>query len=42
MGVGEDQIGRLEHPFGLISRARDPRTLAVGVLAQVLDRARFG
>jgi len=37
-GVGQDDIERLASPFGLIASARDPRTLAVSVLADVLDR----
>ena len=32
-------IGRLASPFGLIPSARDARTLAVSVLADVLQRA---
>ena len=42
LGVPDDRIARLVHPFGLVRHARDPRSLAVGVLAQVLDRARVG
>lgn len=38
MGVRADQIARLASPFGLIPSARDPRTLAASVLAQVLAR----
>ncbi len=40
LGVPAQQIARLASPFGLIPSARDPRTLAVSVLAHVLDRAR--
>lgn len=39
-GVPADQIARLAEPFGLIPSARDARTLAVGVLADVVARAR--
>ncbi len=38
MGLPPERIGRLESPFGLIPSARDPRTLAASVLAQVLAR----
>ena len=38
-GVAEEQIARLASPFGLIPSTRDPRTLAVSVLAHVLERA---
>lgn len=38
-GVDEAAIARLASPFGLIPSARDPRTLAVSVLADVLARA---
>lgn len=41
LGVPEAQIQRLASPFGLVPSARDARTLAVSVLAQVLDRARL-
>lgn len=40
IGVQADDIARLAHPFGLIPSVRDPKTLAVSVLAQVLDHAR--
>lgn len=39
-GVPVADIARLENPFGLVPHARDARSLAVGVLAQILDRAR--
>ncbi|WP_374634288.1 XdhC family protein [Paracoccus sp. (in: a-proteobacteria)] len=38
-GVSEADIARLASPFGLIPSARDARTLAVSVLADVLQRA---
>ncbi|MBC9247604.1 XdhC family protein [Paracoccus sp. 11-3] len=41
LGVAPPDIGRLASPFGLIPSARDPRTLAASVLAQVLERARL-
>lgn len=41
LGVAPQDIGRLASPFGLIPSARDPRTLAASVLAQVLERARL-
>lgn len=40
MGVAEDAIARLHGPVGLIRSARDARTLAVSVLAEVLDMAK--
>ena len=40
MGVGEEAIGRLRGPIGLVPSARDPRTLAVSVLAEVLATAK--
>ncbi|MCJ8140169.1 XdhC family protein [Falsirhodobacter halotolerans] len=39
-GVPEGQIDRMADPFGTIPSARDARTLAVGVLADVLTAAR--
>lgn len=39
-GLPEAALTRLERPFGLIPSVRDPRSLAISVLAQVLDRAR--
>ncbi|WP_198731869.1 XdhC family protein [Paracoccus tegillarcae] len=42
LGVTEDRIARLHGPVGLIHSARDARTLAVSVLAEVLDRAKSG
>lgn len=41
-GVPEHQIERLASPFGLIPSVRDPRTLAVSVLAHVLKTAHTG
>lgn len=41
MGVPDGQIARLASPFGMIPSARDPRTLAASVLAQVLETARL-
>lgn len=38
-GVSESAIARLRGPVGLIERARDPRLLAVSVLAEVLQAA---
>ena len=38
-GVAESDIARIASPFGLIPSARDARTLAVSVLADVLQRA---
>ena len=40
MGVTEAAIARLHGPVGLIRSARDARTLAVSVLAEVLDMAK--
>jgi xanthine dehydrogenase accessory factor len=40
MGVGADDIARLRGPIGLVASARDARTLAVSVLAEVLEVAR--
>ncbi|RRH77397.1 XdhC family protein [Falsigemmobacter faecalis] len=39
-GIPEPALTRLARPFGLIPSVRDPRSLAISVLAQVLDRAR--
>ncbi|WBU57367.1 XdhC family protein [Paracoccus sediminicola] len=39
LGLRPDELDRLASPFGLIPSARDPRTLAVSVLAHVLDTA---
>jgi xanthine dehydrogenase accessory factor len=39
-GFGTDQIARIESPFGLIERARDPETLAVSMLAACMQRYR--
>ncbi|MFD1794716.1 XdhC family protein [Paracoccus aurantiacus] len=39
LGIADEMIARLASPFGLIPSTRDPRTLAVSVLAQVLERA---
>lgn len=40
MGVSAGDRARLHGPIGLINSARDARTLAVSVLAEVLDTAR--
>ncbi|WP_339115347.1 XdhC family protein [Thioclava sp. GXIMD2076] len=40
-GVPPEQIARMDRPFGLIPSARDARTLAVSVLADVLAEARI-
>lgn len=39
MGVGPDAMARLKGPIGLVPSARDARTLAVSVLAEVLAEA---
>ena len=39
LGVDPQQLERLRGPIGLIPSARDPRTLAVSVLAEVLAEA---
>jgi xanthine dehydrogenase accessory factor len=39
MGVSEDDIARLRPDFGLIPSCRDPRSLAVSVMAHVLSAA---
>jgi len=39
MDVPEEQLTRLTGPVGLIPSARDPGTLAVSVLAEVLSKA---
>lgn len=41
-GVPPSQIARLHGPMGLIPSARDSRTLAISVLAEILDTARGG
>lgn len=40
LGVAQDRIDRLASPFGLIPSARDARTLAVSVLAHVLQQVK--
>ncbi|WP_062762550.1 XdhC family protein [Falsirhodobacter sp. alg1] len=40
IGLSQQQLVRLADPFGMIPSARDPRTLAVSVLADVLSKAR--
>lgn len=40
MGVSAENLARLKGPIGLVPSARDARTLAVSVLAEVLDTAR--
>lgn len=37
MGVSDVDIARLKGPIGLVPSARDPRTLAISVLAEVLS-----
>lgn len=39
LGVGKDQIARMNAPVGLIPSARDATTLAVSVLAEILSLA---
>jgi xanthine dehydrogenase accessory factor len=39
-GCSAEQIARIESPFGLIERARDPETLAVSMLAACMQRYR--
>ncbi|WP_306120163.1 MULTISPECIES: XdhC family protein [unclassified Roseitalea] len=39
-GVAREAIARVRGPIGLIASARDPRTLAVSVIAEILDAAR--
>ncbi|WP_340109621.1 XdhC family protein [Pikeienuella sp. HZG-20] len=36
LGVSERELARLKGPIGLVPSARDPRTLAVSVLAEIL------
>ncbi len=38
IGVGEEKIARIVAPIGLIPSMRDPETLAVSILAQVVER----
>jgi xanthine dehydrogenase accessory factor len=40
MGQDRDDLARICGPIGLIPSARDPRTLAVSVLAEVMEAAR--
>ncbi|WP_052699693.1 XdhC family protein [Martelella endophytica] len=40
-GVCAAALARLARPFGLVASARDPHSLAAGVLAQVMDHARI-
>jgi xanthine dehydrogenase accessory factor len=39
LGVSEDDLRRLHGPVGLIPSARDPGTLSVSVLAEVLQKS---
>jgi xanthine dehydrogenase accessory factor len=39
-GISDADIQRIESPFGLIERARDPQTLAVSMLAACMQRYR--
>ncbi len=41
-GAAETDIARLRGPIGVVASARDPRTLAVGVLAEILEVAVAG
>ena len=41
-GTPAEALGRIAGPIGLIPSAKDPRTLAVSVLAEILDKARLG
>lgn len=41
LGVAPEQLARLSTPFGLIPSARNPQTLAISVLADVLNRMPF-
>jgi len=38
IGISEDLIARIDAPIGLIGSSRDPETLALSILAQVVDR----
>lgn len=40
LGLSEAQIARVQGPIGLIPSTRDARTLAVSVLAEILNKAR--
>ncbi|MCH2095272.1 MAG: XdhC family protein [Rhodobacteraceae bacterium] len=39
MGLEADELGRLHGPIGLIPSARDPRTLAISVLGEIVEKA---
>lgn len=39
MGVDEAELARIRGPIGIIPSSRDPRTLAVSVLAEIIDEA---
>ncbi|KFE36228.1 XdhC family protein [Thioclava atlantica] len=39
LGLAQEQIARIRGPVGLIARARDPKLLAVSVLAEALEAA---
>ena len=39
LGLEDAALARLRGPIGLLPSARDPRTLAISVLAEVLDVA---
>jgi len=36
MGVGDDQLGRIRGPVGLIPSSREPKALAISVLAEIV------
>ena len=39
MGVSDDDLQRLHGPVGLIPSVKDPATLAISVLAEIVDKA---
>jgi xanthine dehydrogenase accessory factor len=38
MGIGADALNRITAPLGLIPSMRDPETLAVSIIAQIIDK----
>ena len=39
MGATKSELARLQDKIGLIPSARDPKTLAISVLADVVDKS---
>ena len=42
LGVPQEQCNRIVGPIGMIPSTRDPQTLAVSVMAEILNKAQSG